>query len=124
MSETGMTSESMAHQVVLHHETDASCNFQGTQPREGQTPLVYEGGGVVLRSVTMRQIVADWARLGFVSSSHHAGYLTFVEGPHLARKHGTTGHLARYDFLPLVRRVNGELVDCREGIPVLARRIE
>jgi ribonuclease HI len=110
--------------IILHLETDASCNFQRTQPREGRTPLLYGGGGVVFRSVTMRPIATYSVRLGFVPSSHHAEYLTFLQGLHLARKHGATGLFARSDLLPLVQQVNGELVDGGEGIPALAKRIE
>ena len=113
-----------AESLILHLETDASCNFQRTQPREGLTPLLYGGGGVVLRSMTMRPIATYSIRLGFVPSSHHAEYLIFLQGLHLARKHGATGLFARSDQLSLVRQVNGELVDSGEGIPALAKRIE
>ena len=110
--------------VILHLETDASCNFQKTQPREGLTKLLYGDGRVVLRSVTMRPIATYSVRLGFVPTSHHAEYLAFLQGLHLARKHGATGLFARSDLLALVRQVNGELVDSEEGIPALAKRIE
>lgn len=110
--------------MILHLETDASCNFQRTQPRPPLKPLVYAGAGVVIRSVTMRLVAMHSVRLGFVPSSHQAEYLAFLNGMNLAKKHGATGLFARSDLLPLVQQVNGELEDGGEGVAELAKRIE
>lgn len=108
---------------ILHLETDASCNFQRTQPREGLTPLVYAGAGIVLRTVTMRHVSSHSLRLGYVPSPHQAEYLAFLRGMELAKAAGATGLFARSDLISLVHQVNGELVDGGEGVPELARRI-
>jgi ribonuclease HI len=110
--------------MILHLETDASCNFQRVRERPGQSPLIYGGAGVVIRSVTMRPVAMYSQGLGFVPSPHYAEYLAFLRGLELAKTHGATGLFARSDALRMVRHINLGEIAGGEGIEGLSARIE
>jgi ribonuclease HI len=109
--------------MILHLETDASCNFQRSQPRLDLPPLMYAGAGIVIRTVSMRLVAMHSIRLGFVPCPHQAEYLALLKGLELVKAHGATGLFARSDSLPMVRQVTGEIEDGGEGISDLAHRI-
>ena len=89
----------------FHLETDASLNHSRTLG-----PLVFAGGGIVVRGSDLSPVASYSAKIGYVASATHAEFETLLRGVAVAqRRHGATGIMARSDNLSLVRGVAGEL---------------
>lgn len=94
---------------AFHLETDAALNPARTKPEPKGPPLLFAGGGVVVRTEAVRPVATYSVELGYVGGSNEAEAICLLRGMELAReRHGATALRVRSDCLPLVRSLKGE----------------
>lgn len=93
--------------LVVHLETDASINRALPSVGPDGGPRWLAGGGIVLRSSTMRLLRSDAILLGYVGSPLEAESRALLQGLRTAKAIGASVVLARTDSRPLADALNG-----------------